>query len=159
MTREFNPLADLAKHFERIADIQDVVDKVILTKGAIRLERRAKSKIGHYQDEQGPFEAWRELAESTKADRRQRGYNEDDPLLRTGDMRDSIQHTVEAKEAVVGSTSVIAMYQETGTPSIPPRSFLGSSAVQEAPAIVEDSGKIAFRPFQGKPLPRVDGDV
>lgn len=155
----FASLAHLARHLERIASKQDAVDKAILTKSAIRVERRAKSKIGDYQQEQGPFEAWRELAESTQADRRQQGYNEDDPLLRTGALRDSIQHVVEANKAVVGSASEIAMYQETGTPRIPPRSFLGGSAAKESPAIIKDTGRIAFRPFQGKPIPRIPDNV
>ncbi len=156
---EFTSLAHLARHFGRVAEKQAAVDKAILTKSAIRIERRAKSKIGSYQDEQGSFEAWQELAESTKSDRRQHGYNEDDPLLRTGELRDSITHSVGGKEAVVGSNSDIAMYQETGTPRIPPRSFLGGSAVQETPAILQDAGRIAFRPFQGKPVPKIKDDV
>ena len=149
---EFRSLAHLAQHFEKVASLQAQVDKAALTKGAIRVERLAKSKIGQYQPEAGPFAEWRELAESTKSDRKSQGYNEDDPLLRTGELRDSIDYTVEAKEAAVGSASQIASYQELGTKTIPPRSFLGSSAVESAQGFVRDTGRIAFRPFQRKPI-------
>ena len=162
---EFRDLAALAAHFEKIAMLQSTVDKAALTKGAIRVERLAKSKIGTYQPEAGPFSEWRELAESTQADRRGKGFNEDDPLLRTGELRDSIGYTVEPHEAAVGSASQIASYQELGTRTIPPRSFLGSAAVESAQGFVEDTGRIAFRPFQNKPVTvmtdkhRADSDV
>jgi hypothetical protein len=46
------------------------------------------------------------------------------PLLRTGEMRDSIEYVV-----AVGSDLDVAVYQELGTSRIPPRSFLASAAI------------------------------
>jgi len=51
------------------------------------------------------------------------------PLLRTGELRDSIEYTVSGLEGAVGSDSEIPVFQALGTSRIPPRSFLVSSAM------------------------------
>jgi HK97 gp10 family phage protein len=99
-----------------------------LDQAAKIIEVDAKKQIGDYQAEVGPFAGWVELADSTKADRVAKGFTENDPLLRTGGLRDSISRQVEGDEAAVGSTSDIAVYQELGTDKIPPRPFLGPAA-------------------------------
>lgn len=95
---------------------------------ATKIEETAKDEIGEYQPAVGPFPAWEPLAESTKADRVAQGYSADEPLLRSGEMRESIHHEVEALEAIIGSDSDIAFWQETGTATIPARPFLGPAA-------------------------------
>ncbi|HQT38365.1 MAG TPA: hypothetical protein PK231_02995, partial [Acidocella sp.] len=85
-----------------------------LEKAAQVVETRAKDIIGHYQQESGPFDAWRELADSTKADRVQQGYSENEPLLRSGDMRESIEHSTDGSKAVVGSDDDKALWMEMG---------------------------------------------
>ena len=97
---------------------------------ASHIEKDAKEKIGHYQDATGPFGAWEPLAESTEDEKARLGYPTDAPLLRSGDLRDSIQHEVAGLEAVVGSKSEIAAYQEFGTDRIPPRPFIGPAAFE-----------------------------
>lgn len=111
-----------------------------LERAAVIVEREAKAEIGVYQGQKGPFKAWAELAEATKADRVKKGFSENDPLLRTGDMRDTINHQVSGKEAHVGSDSDIAVYQELGTSRIPPRSFLGGAAFRKAPEVAHALG-------------------
>ena len=39
-----------------------------------------------------------------------KGFTPDDPLLRTGQLRDSISHQVQGLDAVVGSTSEVMVY-------------------------------------------------
>lgn len=107
-----------------------------MAKSAQLIETAAKREIGEYQPAAGAFPAWAELAESTKADRVAKGFSEDEPLLRTGDLRDSIKHEVSEFEAVIGSESDIAAYQEFGTDKIPPRPFMG-------PALFNNSERIA----------------
>jgi hypothetical protein len=70
---------------------------------------------------------WPQLAESTQRERERLGFAANEPLLRTGDLRESIEYTVLPREAAVeiGSNDKIAVYQELGTSRIPPRSFLG----------------------------------
>lgn len=101
-----------------------------LEKVAAKIDQAAKDKIGEYQAANGMHDAWPELADSTKADRLRQGYTENDPLLRSGELRDSISHETKGLEAAIGSTSDIAVYQELGTDKIPPRPFLGSAAYE-----------------------------
>jgi hypothetical protein len=104
------------------------------------VEKAAKDKFGEYQDEAGPFAEWAPLAESTKQDRIAKGFPEDEPLLRTGDTRDSIGHRVGFQEVEIGSDSEILEYLEFGTEKMPARSTLGGAAFEQAPKIVERLG-------------------
>lgn len=113
------------------------------------IERDAKKKIGHYQGEVGPFQDWAELAESTKEDRLRKGFSENEPLLRTGELRDSIQNEVKGLEGIVGSKSPIAPYQEYGTAKIPPRPFIGPAAFQNKKKIQAIVGFAAFEGITG----------
>ncbi len=106
---------------------------------AIEIEQTAKAQIGEYQEASGPFSAWTELAESTKTDRLRRGYTENDPGLRSGAMRESIEHKVEGLDAVVGSNDDKLVYFEFGTSRQPPRPVLGMAKVKT------DAGKIVAK--------------
>lgn len=114
------------------------------------VEDEAKREIGTYQDQAGPFGAWAELADATKADRVAKGFTENDPLLRTGDMRDTISHVVGRHEAAIGSDSEIAVYQELGTSRIPARSFLGGAAFRKAEEVATTLGHAAVLGLVGR---------
>lgn len=100
------------------------------------VEAIAKGKIGTYQ----PFESspkgqgfweWMPLTEDTMADRVAQGYPANEPLKRSGELQDRIEHEVEGHEMLtVGSDDPIALYQELGTASIPPRPFIGPSMAE-----------------------------
>ena len=140
-------LTDLIAHLAKIELAQHAMERHALEKCARLVEKRAKAKIGEYQPQSGPFAAWAELSDATKNDRARHGYADDDPLLRTGGMRDSIEHTVADGVAQIGSNSDIAVYQELGTAHIPPRSFLGGAmadSVDEIKEIVGGSVKAAL---------------
>jgi phage gpG-like protein len=92
-----------------------------LEKAAKIIETEAKRVIGTYDY------GWAPLAASTVAQK----ANGDTPLLETGAMRESIEHTVHGRKAEVGSNSDIAVYQELGTARIPARSFLAGAAVHK----------------------------
>jgi hypothetical protein len=87
------------------------------------LNEKAKEMFGHYQD------GWDELTQATRKDRVKKGFTENDPLYRTGDLKEHSKFSVEGRRAVVGNTSQIMVYQEKGTMStgwhgakgIPPR--------------------------------------
>ena len=138
--KSFDNCTDLALHLGKIVVTQHEVDRRALEKCAQVVEKRSKDKIGEYQDQTGPFIAWPELADYTKADRERHGFPEDEPLLRTGELRDSIEHKVEDSAAYVGSDSDIAVYQELGTAKIPPRSFLGGALADKLPTVCEILG-------------------
>lgn len=86
----------------------------------------AKAVIGHELDQ------WPPLAASTIAEKQRLGYvnqiSPTDPLLRTGDMRESVDAAAEATsygaKGVIGSRLKEALWQELGTAKIPSRPFL-----------------------------------
>ena len=128
--KEFSSFGALARHLEVMAAIGEEVTHHVTEEAAKIIQKDAKKKIGEYQGYAGPFAAWPELADATKDDRLSRGFTENDPLLRTGELRESITYTARGNEAVVGSDSDIALYQELGTETIPARSFLGGAAYE-----------------------------
>jgi phage gpG-like protein len=58
------------------------------------------------------------------------------PWLQTGALRASIGHEVDGNMAVVGSSSNVAVDQELGTRTVPPRPFLASTAADSADSAV-----------------------
>lgn len=144
MAQTFAGLADRiaqmrATAMERLPEVLDTI-------GA-EIERDAKDEIGTYQRENmGELRSWDDLTKATQADRVRAGFSANEPLLRTGTLRDSITHTVEGNRAVIGSDDPIALYQELGThgpgvgPSgyhVPPRPFLATAAYRNRARIVE----------------------
>jgi hypothetical protein len=90
-----------------------------------------RENIGVYQrSDTHPFEEWPELSEATKADRLAHGYSENDPLLRSGGMRDTYEISVAGTHGAVGSDDMIAFWQEFGTTSIPARSHVGMAGAR-----------------------------
>jgi len=138
--REFS-LLGFAEHLAAITGEMVHAEHEALEHAAIVVEREAKAAVGAYQEESGPFVAWAELADSTKADRAAKGYAEDEPELRTGEMRDSIEHRVTMEVlgesyADIGSDSQILEWQELGTEKMPPRSILGGAAARKEKEVV-----------------------
>ncbi|HDR2587274.1 TPA: phage virion morphogenesis protein [Enterobacter ludwigii] len=143
-------LSDLAKVFTSAGPHIHTALEAGLEVVARTIEEEAKEEIGVYQPAVGPFDAWAPLAESTKADRVRQGYSEDDPLLRSGELRDSISHRVMGLAAVVGSTDDKAVWQEYGTDRIPPRPFIGPAYVKSFHIITEMVGFAVTRGFRVK---------
>lgn len=138
--REFNIMESIVKMAEVTIAIEHETHRA-LDHAARIVKTEAKEEIGVYQAQAGSFVAWAELAAATKADRLAHGFPENEPLLRTGDLRDSIGHVVEGHEAAVGSNSDIAVYQELGTARIPPRSFLAGAAIRKEAEVVAILGE------------------
>lgn len=133
--REFTSFAQFGRHLAAVAAQGEAVSERITKVGADVIKDDAQWRIGAYQDAVGPFNAWAPLAHSTVMDRIRQGYTPFDPLLRNGDMRDSITVTASGQTAVVGSPSDIALWQEQGTEHIPPRPFLGPAGAVAGPKI------------------------
>jgi hypothetical protein len=64
------------------------------------------------------------------------GQDHGAPWLRTGMLRASIGHDIDGIVAVVGSSSDVAVDQELGTRTDPPRPFLASTAAGSAADLV-----------------------
>jgi HK97 gp10 family phage protein len=128
--KKFDSLGAFGEHLAQRAAATVTVLHEGLEAVARHVEKKAVEKIGEYQEEVGPFPAWTPLAPATIDDRIAKGFSPDEPLLRTGEMRDSIKHEVDGLEAIIGSQSPIAAYQEFGTEKIPPRPFIGPAAFE-----------------------------
>lgn len=117
------------------------------------VEDKAKALIGTYDADP----RWPELADATKEDRARQGFSDNEPLLRTGEMRDSIHHTVIGNTGHIGSDNDKAVWQELGTKSIPPRSFLKSAVISEAPAIEHAIGHTMHAHLSSGVFPSASG--
>jgi len=127
-----------------------------LDTAARSIEVEAKSEIGTYQrDNMGPFAPWEELKQATQRERERLGFTPNDPLLRTGDLRDSISHETHGLEAVVGSTSQVMVWQELGTETIPPRSVLGLAAQRRERQVVKLIGAAVMSELMGDSITRL----
>jgi hypothetical protein len=107
------------------------------------VQAKAKAAIGKNH------EMWPPLAESTIADKAHHGFPTPKPLLRTGELRDSIQYAVHGLEGCVGSDLDVALYQEMGTSRIPPRSFLRSAAIASEDKIHRMAAATTIAAFSG----------
>lgn len=145
--------AEFATALGRAAERAEVglVEPTEAVMKAVAIE--AKKAIGTYEY------GWPQLAEATKADRVASGFAENDPLLRTGDMRASIATKAEpiagGAEGLVYSDQKEALWAELGTNGPgrgqPPRSFLFKSFWLATPVIAETFGAFAEKLLGIKP--------
>ncbi|MCO4875786.1 phage virion morphogenesis protein [Paraburkholderia caribensis] len=142
-------LGQFAQMLMKASEESDAHMHAALERVAEHIEKDAKERIGHYNGAVGPFAAWAPLAPSTMQDRASKGYPADEPLLRTGELRDSIGKEVTHDEAVIGSDSDVAVAQELGTIDIPPRSFLGAAGAAALPMIQREFGMAIVSAVKG----------
>lgn len=156
-------LAQFAQHFTAMANTAPRRERGALAGAGARLARWSRSYIGTYQDRVGPFPAWKPLSVNTLTGgvsptgyrykgKFELGYNED-PLLRTGNLRGSIQSMVIGRSAIIGSDDPVARWQEFGTQGsakhipIPPRSFIGRAMAEYGRDEVHAVARVVFRPL------------
>ncbi len=108
--------------------------KDVLDRAGKLVEQTAKDAIGTYKF------GWPPLDPATVARK-----GADTPLLQTGQMRDSIEHTVVGDHVDVGTNDKKAVYQELGTTKIPPRSFLVAAAMEKEAEIVQMLGDHSYK--------------
>ena len=137
---EFKSFEAFGAHLIALGIKEHLIQHELLEQACVEIEALSKQKIGEYQQAAGPFEAWASLAESTKEQRVAQGYSEDDPGLRSGQMRDSIEHKVSGHEGHVGSNDDNLLWFELGTVKQPARSVLGASAFELEPHIRREIG-------------------
>jgi hypothetical protein len=148
---KFKSMAAFIAHLKRVEASLEGEFLKAMTKGATVIRIRAWHKIGEYQEQSGEFQAWRHLTQETILQRVREGYEPNDPLLRSGDLRASIAQStsgtytrrIASYKSVVGSPLMVAVWMERGTHNKngiqvnPPRSFLGASAFEKAPVVVD----------------------
>jgi len=119
-----------------------------MEKACTIIEDSAKGAIGTYEF------GWQQLAQSTQEQRVALGFSPNDPLLRTGELRDSIGHTVESGNVgYIGTNNKIAPYQEFGTDKIPPRPFLGGALAAKGQEAADCFGVEISAKLSGKSAP------
>jgi hypothetical protein len=147
MTQSFTLLGFIA-HLENVQHNVHEIGPRIIRKACEMVAAQARSAIGKQH------EMWPALAPATIADRVDKGFAANEPLLRTGQLRDSIQWTTSASgmEGAVGSNSPNAVWQELGTSRIPPRSFLVSSAISMESKIHTMAARAVVAVLEGRGL-------
>jgi hypothetical protein len=122
--RRFTSFGQMSRFLAERAVELPHAQKQGLEKAACLIEEEARAVVGHYQEAAGPFPAWDPLAESTQEERQRLGFTPNDPLLRTGSLRDSIDHKVEDDKALIGSADPRMKWLELGPPTWCPRKQL-----------------------------------
>lgn len=122
MTKQFSLLQFIAEIPAIERDVH-AAGPMIVKKACQIVQARAKRTIGTNQEE------WAPLAASTITDKARHGFKTPAPLLRTGEMRDSIEYMVHGNEGCVGSNNPEAKWHELGTARMPPRPFLRPAAI------------------------------
>jgi phage gpG-like protein len=137
----FNSLGGFAAHLLTIEADLHVTEEVCVEKACRMIEKEAKAAIGTYKFD------WTPLKPETIAHK----AGGDTPLLETGELKESIEHTVQREGAevvgYVGTNDPIAKYHELGTRTIPPRSFLGEAAMRKEHKIHEMMGRAIVETF------------
>lgn len=106
---------------------------------------------------------WPPLADTTIDEKTRLGYggqvSATDPLLRTGALRESIDFNVDdvarGIAITLGSDDKVALYQELGTTTIPPRPFLSTAqmeSVEPATKLLGETAVDLLVPTSGRAL-------
>ncbi len=111
------------------------------------VEAEAKRGIGTYDY------GWLELAPRTKVEREWLGFSENEPLLRTGDLRASIGHEVEGHVGYIGSNNPKAVWNFLGTSTIPARDPILGAIQHIGPEIEARIGHGFYAWLGGRGLP------
>lgn len=148
--KEFKSFGAFADHLVRVAAESAEVKKHILDSSAEEIQKTAKGMIGEYQGGVGPYPAWEELADSTKAERSRLGYSENDPGYRSGEMQRSVQRHVEGDEAAVGSNDQDLVWFDIGTSRQPPRPVMGPAAIHSKPRVQKIIGLTMYAWLAGR---------
>jgi HK97 gp10 family phage protein len=128
--RNFASLDALAQHFAAVSKALPAAQPAMLGAAGAVVQRIAKAKFGEYQA------GWAPLARTTVTEKERLGFSPpDNPLLRTGEIRESIGVTVSPPAVTIGSADPIARYLEVGTSRMPPRPFLGPAMIEARPEI------------------------
>lgn len=142
MTKTFSILEFIAEIPMIQRDLEATGPKIV-KKACEIVQARAKKTIGTNQP------SWAPLAESTIKNKASHGYATPKPLLRTGQLRNSIEYTASGNHGEVGSDDPVAAWQELGTSRIPARSFLASAAISSEDKIHRLAAAATIGAFAG----------
>ena len=141
-------MREFIREMQRVAQREPEMCERALRKAAEEIRDSARAMIGTEDAE------WAPLAESTVSEKERLGYtgkvSATDPLLRTGELRDSIEvRDVSPSRAIVASDDPVLAYQEFGTSRIPPRPVIGAALFRSKAAIEKILGTAAASLIRG----------
>jgi len=149
--KEYKSFGALARALRENLAALEVAKAMAMEISAVAIVGHAYDEIGKYQrDDMGPATPWPDLKIGTQKDRVRHGFEPDEPLLRSGEMRSSIEHVASATGLIVGSHDPIALYQEIGTNHIKPRAFLTPALHRNIPFIMQTVGQAIEDALSGK---------
>jgi phage gpG-like protein len=132
MARSFNSIGEFVAFMSRQVATLPKAQHHALEEGAAIVLKEAKSYPGEYQ------KGWPALADATKDARTLAGHEPNEPLLVTGELRESYaDKVIDAHHAAVGSDDDKAVWQEMGTPTIPQRPVLALAGAAKEAEVVE----------------------
>jgi len=164
--RNFASVAEFVEYLETRMEAVRLAQKEGLNAAGHMLVHEAQATIGHYQEAAGPFKAWSPLSDATLyggvsseghkfPGKVELGYAPpDNPLLRTGHMRGSIECEAAQNHVVLGTHDPIAFWQEFGDYKIPARSFIGATMFKHGHAAAELIFEFVMCAVGGLPKPR-----
>jgi phage gpG-like protein len=71
------------------------------------------------------------------------------PWLRSGALRSSIAAEATSEQAIIGSTDPVAVYQELGTHTVPPRPFLAPAGAAGGEDVAREVGEAVASAIRG----------
>jgi len=108
----------LSAHFARLAAAAEPTEAVVA-------RTVADNAVGHIKRVFGDLNKLATLKESTQAERVRQDYTPNDPLLRSGELRDSITSEAAGSISAVGSTDPKMPWLEYGTHKMVARPAIG----------------------------------
>jgi HK97 gp10 family phage protein len=130
-------MTNLAEFLARLGRVElEAVHRRALEEAAQRIEAAVQSALSHPP-----------------------GGDHDTPWLRSGELRNSIAHKADAEGATIGSTSMVALYQEVGTRNDPPRPFLAPVAAAIGEEVAEAIGSAVVETIRAAIRGKVISDV
>jgi phage gpG-like protein len=139
-------LLGFVAHLETIKRDMHTLGPMIIEKACAMVAAEARRVIGKGYDD------WPALKPETMAERVRLGFKANEPLLRTGQLRDSIEWNSQGNQGWVGSNDPVAVWQELGTSRIPPRPFLAGAAAAMGPKIEKMAARAVIATMAGRGL-------
>ena len=144
-------LTGFVAHLARIRAAMPAAEQAGLDRAGLLIEQEAKDLIGT------EYAGWPALADRTVAEKQAKGQTSrvsgTDPLLATGELRESIARHVDGHSVTVGTPDPVGVFHEFGTSRMPPRPFLAAAAHRKAEAGANAIGAAVGHALAGKPLP------
>lgn len=154
----FDALADEIDR--RTVALPAAVREAAAAAGALAVEA-SKKMIGHYQPAVGDLPAWAPLTDATKADRTAKGFTPDDPLLRSGELRDAVEFKPavdgvgigvfgDSRLATIARAMEYGYYNVRAGRFVAPRSYIRGAVYVTLPAMIKEISGRVFAVLSGK---------